>query len=244
MGEPLVPDLFYWVKQILKHSPHDTWWMTETGIICFANFPSMDIRPGSMGKPVPGIEAAIVDDDGNPLPFMSLGELALKVGWPGLMSGLWRDQERYQEYFRLKDWFLTGDMAIKNEEGYYYHQGRNDDLLKAGGDKVIGPYEVEQVLYRHPAVGEAAVISKGGDPETGKSFVKAFITVNKNFSPSARLNQEIKEYVKANLSSDIIVKEIDFLEKIPKTISGTVLRRVLRAGELGLPGGDTLGLKE
>jgi len=244
VGEPLVPELFYWVRQNLKHSPHDTWWMTETGIICLANFPSMDIKPGSMGKPVPGIETAIVDDHGEPLPFLSLGELAIRVGWSGLMSGLWRDEDRYQEYFRLKDWFLTGDMAIEDEEGYYYHQGRNDDLLKVGGDKVIGPYEVENVLYRHPAVWEAVVISKGGDPGTGKSFVKAYITINRNFSPSARLNHEIKEYVKANLSSDIILKEIDFLDKIPKTSSGKVLRRVLRASELGLPGGDTLSLKE
>ena len=244
IGEPLVPDLFYWVKQNLKHSPHDTWWMTETGIICLANFPSMDIKPASMGKPVPGIEAAIVDENGETLPNLSMGALALRVGWPGLMSGLWRDEDRYQEYFLLKDWFLTGDMAMKDEEGYYYHQGRNDDLLKVGGDTVIGPYEVEHILYMHPAVNEAAVISKGGDPRTGKSFVKAFISINKKFSPSTRLNQEIKAFVKANLSSEIILKEIAFLDEIPKTSSGKVLRRVLRAGELGLPGGDTLSLKD
>lgn len=244
VGEPLVPDLFYWTRQNLKHSPHDSWWMTETGIICLANFPSMEIKPGSMGKPVPGIEAAILDDEGQPLPPMSMGELSLKVPWPGLMSGLWRDEERYQEYFRFEGWFLTGDMAVKDEEGYYYHQGRNDDLIKVGGDKVIGPYEVEQVLSMHPAVQEAAVISKSGDPGTGKSFVKAFITISKNFAPSARLNQEIKAFVRTNLSSDIIVREIEFLEKIPKTTSGKVLRRVLRAGELGLPGGDPLHLRE
>jgi acetyl-CoA synthetase len=244
VGEPLVPDLFYWIKQNLGHSPHDTWWMTETGIICLANFLCMDIKPGSMGKPVPGIEAAILDENGSPLPPMSMGELALKVPWPGLMSGLWRDEDRYQKYFRFEGWFLTGDIALKDEEGYYYHQGRNDDLLKVGGDKVIGPYEVEQVLSMHPAVQEAAVISKGGDPGTGKSFVKAFITISENFAPSARLNHEIKAFLKTNLSSDIIVKDLAFLEKIPKTTSGKVLRRVLRAGELGLPGGDPLRLKE
>ncbi len=192
-----------------------------------------------MGKPVPGIEAAIVDDNGEPLPPMSMGELALKVGWPGLMSGLWRDEDRYQKYFQIKDWFLTGDVAVKDDDGYYYHQGRTDDLLKAGGDKVIGPFEVEQVLCQHPAVSEAAVISKGAEPGKGVSFVKAFLTVNKGFTPSARLNHEIKAFVKANLSSDIIVKEITFVGKIPKTPSGKVLRRVLRAGELGLPGADT-----
>lgn len=244
VGEPLVPDLFYWIKKTLNLSPHDTWWMTETGIICLANFLSMDIKPGSMGKPVPGIEAAILDEEGNPLPPMSMGELALKVPWPGLMSGLWRDEDRYQEYFRVKGWFLTGDMAMKDEEGYYYHQGRNDDLIKVGGDKVIGPYEVEQVLSMHPAVQEAAVISKGGDPGTGTSFVKAFIRISENFAPSDRLSHEIKAFVRTNLSSDIVVKEIAFLDKIPKTTSGKVLRRVLRAGELGLPGGDLNRLKE
>jgi acetyl-CoA synthetase len=218
--------------------------MTETGIICIANFPSMDIKPGSMGKPVPGIEAAVVDEEGVPLPPLSLGELALKVSWPGLMSGLWKDEERYEDYFQLEGWFLTGDMALRDEEGYFYHQGRNDDLLKIGGDKVIGPYEIEQVLYMHPAVNEAVVISKGGDPGSGKSFVKAFINIARNFAPSARLNQEIKAFVKANLSMDIIVKEIDFIKKIPKTRSGKVLRRILRAGELGLPGGDSHKLKE
>jgi acetyl-CoA synthetase len=244
VGEPLVPELFYWVRKNLKHSPHDTWWMTETGIICMANYASMDIKPGSMGKPVPGIEAAILDEEGNSMPPLSMGELALKTGWPGMMSGLWEDEERYDAYFRAEGWFLTGDMALKDEEGYYYHQGRNDDLLKVGGDKVIGPYEIERVLSMHPAVKEAVVISKGGDPGTGKSFIKAFINVHRNFSPSSRLNQEIRAFVKANLSSDILVKEIAFIDSIPKTRSGKVLRRVLRAGELGLPGGNALSLED
>jgi acetyl-CoA synthetase len=244
VGEPLVPELFYWVRKNLKHSPHDTWWMTETGIICISNYPSMDIKPGSMGKPVPGLEAAILDEEGNPMPPLSMGELALRPGWPGMMSGLWEDEERYKAYFRSKGWFLTGDVALMDEEGYYYHQGRNDDLLKVGGDKVIGPYEIERVLYMHPAVNEAVVISKGGDPGTGKSFIKAFINVHRSFSPSGRLNQEIRAFVKANLSSDIVVKEIDFIDRIPKTRSGKVLRRVLRARELGLPGGNALSLED
>jgi acetyl-CoA synthetase len=245
VGEPLIPELFYWVMKNFGLSPHDTWWMTETGMICLANFPSMDIKPGSLGKPVPGIELAVVDDEGSPLPPMSMGELALKVGWPGLMSALWKDEKRYKEYFRREGWFLTGDMVVEDEEGYFYHQGRNDDLLKVGSDKLVGPYEVERVLYMHPAVSEAVVISKGGNPGTGKSFVKAFITVNDSFSVSARLNQEIKAFVKANLSPDILVTEIDFIDNIPKTSSGKVLRRVLRARELGLPaGGDAPRLKD
>lgn len=131
-------------------------------------------------------------------------------------------------------------MVIKDEDGYFYHQGRIDDLIKAGV-KLIGPYEIERALYRHPAVGEAAVISRSAKP--GESFLKAFITTNKGFSPSARLNREIRAFVKANLSSDIALREIAFLEEIPKTRSGKLLRRVLRARELGLPVGDPLKMK-
>ncbi len=240
-GETLVPELIYWFRRNLNLSPHDTWWMTETGMICLANFPSMDIKPGSMGKPVPGIEAAVVDENGKPLPPLTMGELALKPGWPSMMTDIWLDEERYQAYFRLEGWFLTGDMVIKDEEGYFYHQGRIDDLIKAGV-KLIGPYEIEQVLCRHPAVREAAVISKG--VKGGEPFLKAFIATNKGFTPSTRLNQEIKAFVRANLSSEILLKEIAFLEEIPKTRSGKMLRRVLRARELGLPIGDILKIKD
>jgi acetyl-CoA synthetase len=244
VGAPLVPDLFYWAKQHLGRSPHDTYWMTETGMICIANFPSMDIKPGSMGKPIPGVEAAILDEGGDPMPPMSLGELALRPGWPAMMASLWRDEARYQAYFNHTGWFMTGDIAIMDDDGYYYHQGRNDDLIKAGGDKVIGPYEIEQVLCMHPAVSEAAVISKGAEPDQGLSYLKAFITIHKGFTPSARLNHEIKAFVKASLSSDIVIKELSFLERLPKTRSGKLLRRVLRAGELGLPAGDTANMEE
>jgi len=244
VGAPLVPDLLYWAKQNLKLCPHDTYWMTETGMICVANYPSMDIKPGSMGKPLPGIEAAVLDEKGQRLPPMSMGELALKVGWPAMMNDLWQDKERYQIYFRFTGWFLTGDIVIKDEDGYYYHQGRNDDLIKAGGDRVIGPFEIEQVLCGHPVVDEAAVISKGTEPGEGISYLKAFITVNKSFTPSVRLNHEINAFVKANMASDIMIKEITFLNELPKTRSGKLLRRVLRAKELGLPGGDALQMKD
>lgn len=244
VGAPLVPEIFYWTKENMGLSPHDTYWMTETGMICLANFPSMDIKPGSIGRPVPGVAAAILDENGDPMPALSLGELALKPGWPAMMAGLWRDEDRYQAYFNHKGWFLTGDIAIMDDEGYCFHQGRNDDLIKAGGHKVIGPYEIEQVLCTHPAVSEAAVISKGAEPDEGVSCLKAFITIHKGFTPSIRLNHEIKAFVKASLSPDIIVKEINFLDRLPKTRSGKLLRRVLRAGELGLPAGETANMEE
>jgi acetyl-CoA synthetase len=241
VGETLAPEQFYWAKQVLKHAPHDTWWMTETGMICIANFPSMSIKPGSMGKPVPGIEAAVLDENGEPLPILTMGELALKAGWPSMMTAIWQDAPRYQDYFRFKDWFLTGDMVTRDEDGYYYHQGRNDDLIKLG-EKFIGPYEIEHVLSMHPAVAEAVAISIGS--ATGKASVKAFVTINRGFTPSARLNHEIKTFVKANFPPELPLTDVVFIEELPKTRSGKLLRRVLRARERGLPSGDPFKLRE
>jgi len=241
VGKTLGPEQFYWVKKNLKHSPHDTYWMSETGMICMANFPCMDIKPGSMGKPVPGVEAAVLDEDGMPLPFLSMGELAFKVSWPTFMTAIWRDEDRYQKYFKFNGWFLTGDMVVTDEEGYFFHQGRIDDLIKVN-QKLIGPYEIEQVLHQHPAVLESAVISKGNhkyDPH-----LKAFIMLTHFNTPSKRLNQEIKAFVKGNLSPDVPLNEIEFLEKLPKTSSGKLLRRVLRVRELGLPTGNPLEMRE
>ncbi len=239
VGEALSPELFYWVRENLKHSPHDTWWMTETGMICIANFPSQQIKPGSMGKPVPGIEAAVLDPQGEPLSILTLGELALKVPWPSMMQAVWNDDERFAAYFS-GEWFLTGDMVIKDEDGYYYHEGRNDDLIKAG-QTLVGPYEVEQVLCMHPAVAEAGAISKPNDK--GRVEVKAFVKIAKGYSVSVRLNYEIKAFVKTNLHSEIPLGEIEFLDELPRTLSGKLLRRVLRARELGLPSGDPKKLR-
>jgi acetyl-CoA synthetase len=241
VGEALIPELIYWFKKNFELCPHDSWWMTETGMICLANFPSMDIKPGSMGRPVPGIEAAVVDENGNSLPPRSMGELALRPGWPSMMTDIWQDRVRYQEYFRLKGWFLTGDVAIQDEDGYFYHQGRTDDLIKVGV-KLIGPYEIERALCRHPAVSEAAVISRGA--HTGRPILKAFITIKGGFTSSIRLNQEIKAFLKANLSSEISIAEIAFLKELPKTRSGKLLRRALRTQEMGLPIGDPSNIKD
>lgn len=240
VGEALAPELFYWVRENLKHSAHDTWWMTETGMICIANYASQVIKPGSMGKPVPGVEAAVLDPKGETLPILTLGELALKPGWPAMMRAIWRDEERFEAYFR-NGWFMTGDMVIKDEDGYYYHEGRNDDLIKAG-QNFIGPYEIEQVLCMHPAVAEAGAISRG--TEKGKVTVKAFVKVAKGYTASARLNHEIKAFVRTNLHSEVPLGEIEFIADLPKTLSGKLLRRVLRARELGLPSGDPTKLQE
>jgi len=241
VGEALTSERFFWVRQTLKHSPHDTWWMTETGMICMANFRSMITKPGSMGKPVPGVQAAVIDENGDPVPAMTMGELALRPGWPSMMTGIWNDAPRYQAYFRFREWFLTGDMVIRDEDGYYYHQGRNDDLIKIG-DKFVGPYEIEQVLLLHPAVAEAVAISLGS--ASGKTIVRAFVTVNKGYPPSSRLNHELRTFVKANFAYELPLSEVVFMDELPKTRSGKLLRRVLRARELGLPSGDTMKLRE
>ncbi|HMK36191.1 MAG TPA: AMP-binding protein [Desulfomonilaceae bacterium] len=239
VGETLLPELFYWVRENLKHSPHDTWWMTETGMICMANFPSQLIKPGSMGKPVPGVEAAVLDQNGEQLSILTLGELALKSDLPCLMRAVWRDEARFTAYFR-NGWFLTGDMVIKDEDGYYYHQGRNDDLIKLG-QNFVGPYDFEQVVGLHRAVAEAAVISKNATP--GEVEIKVFVKVNRGFPASESLNLEIQNFVKNNFA-DLPSLEIEFIDELPKTRSGKVLRRVLRARELGLPSGDPLNLKD
>jgi acetyl-CoA synthetase len=241
VGEKLLPELFFWIKEHLHLAAHDNWWMTETGMICLANFPSMAIKPGSMGKPVPGVVAAVVDEKGHVLPPMSMGELVLKPGWPAMMTAIWQDEKRYRAYFGDKGWFHTGDMVIVDEQGYYFHQGRMDDLIKVGV-KLVGPYDIEQALCRHPAVNEAAVIAKAAKP--GEPIIKAYVTCHPGIIPSSRLNQEIRAFVQSHLSADIYINELVFMEKIPKTLSGKILRRVLRAMEMGLPAGDPEKLKD
>lgn len=243
VGAPLVPDLFYWTKQNLNLSPHDTWWMTETGIICIANFRSCDIKPGSIGKALPGIDAAIISPGGERLPSMTIGQLAIKGDWPGRMAAIFNDPSRYNAYFD-KGWFLTGDIALTDEQGYFYHQGRTDDLIKTGGSKLVGPFEIEQILHSHPAISEAAVISKPSPPDTGVSRIKAFVVTKKEIQPSHRLLYQIRAFLKGNLPEDIEVAEIAFMKSLPKTRTGKLLRRVLRAWELGLPSGDFSKLSE
>jgi len=241
VGETLPPEQFHWARRVLHRAPHDTWWMTETGMICIGNFPFLGIKPGSMGKPVPGVEAAVLGEKGELLPDLTIGELALKIGWPSMMTGIWNDPLRYQAYFRYRGWFLTGDMVTRDSDGYFRHHGRNDDLMKLG-EKFVGPYEIEQVLTLHPAVAEAVVIAVGSG--SGRPSVKAFVTVARGFTKSARLKHEIKTFVKANFPEELPLAEVVFLDELPKTRSGKLLRRVLRARERGLPSGDVTKLKE
>ncbi|MFN3535664.1 MAG: acyl-CoA synthetase, partial [Desulfatiglandales bacterium] len=232
VGEALPPDIFYWTKEAIGLYPHDTWWMTETGSICISNFPSVDLKPGSMGRVMPGIDALVVDEKGEALPPMSLGELALRAPWPSMLTGIFRDEERFKEYFRFEGLFLTGDMVVQDEEGYFYHHGRVDDIIKIG-DRMLGPFDVENVLLSHPAISEAAVISKA-TLQKG-TFMKAFVALKQGFSPSLRLGEELKAYARANLNLNLPLREVEFMERLPRTKAGKLLRRVLRAKELGIP---------
>jgi len=232
VGEPLPPDVVYWARRVFGIPIHDTWWMTETGMIMIANYPSMPVKPGSIGKPLPGIAASVINPQGKEAPPLTLGELAIKEGWPAMMRGIWRDEKRYREYFPFELWYISGDTAYVDEDGYFYFQGRDDDLIKVAG-VMVGPPEVEEALQGHPAVADAGVIGKP-DPLKG-SVIKAFISLNPGFSPSEGLKEEIIEFMKKYFSPRIVPKEIEFRPEIPRSEEGTVIRRVLKAWELGLP---------
>lgn len=235
VGEPLNPEVVRWGLKVYGQRIHDTWWMTETGAQLICNYPCMDIKPGSMGRPLPGIKAAIIDDQGNELPPYRMGNLAIRTPWPSMMRKIWNNPAKYEEYFRIPGWYISGDSAYMDEEGYFWFQGRIDDVINTSGERV-GPFEVESKLVEHPAVAEAGVIGKP-DPVRGE-IIKAFISLREGYTPSEELKQDIARFVKEGLSAHAAPREIEFKDKLPKTRSGKIMRRVLKAWELNLPTGD------
>jgi acetyl-CoA synthetase len=245
VGEPLNPEAVWWGKDVLGLPIHDNWWQTETGGIMIANTPGLDIKPGSMGKPLPGIEACIVcrRDDGSIEPVSepdTEGELALRKGWPSMFRGYLGQDERYRKCF-AGDWYLTGDLARCDADGYYWFVGRTDDVIKSAGH-LIGPFEVESALMEHAAVAEAGVIGKP-DPVAGE-VVKAFVSLRTGFKPSESLRLELLGHARKRLGAAVAPKEIAFLASLPRTRSGKIMRRLLKARELGLPEGDTSMLED
>lgn len=234
VGEPLNPEVVKWGMDVYNLRIHDTWWMTETGAHMIVNFPSLDIKAGSMGKPLPGVEATIIDDQGNELPPNRMGNLALKKGWPAMMREIWKNKPKYDSYF-IGDWYISGDSAYQDEEGYFWFQGRVDDVIMTAGERV-GPFEIESKLVEHEAVQEAGVIGKP-DPIRGE-IVKAFIALREGYEPTDELKEEIRVFVKNGLAAHAAPREIEFKESLPKTRSGKIMRRVLKAWELDLPAGD------
>ena len=235
VGEPLNPEVVRWGLKAYGRRIHDNWWQTETGAILIANYPCMEIKPGSMGRPFPGIEAAILDDEGNKLPPYKMGNLAIRTPWPSMMRSIWKNKAKYDEYFRIPGWYISGDSAYMDEDGYIWFQGRLDDVINTSGER-IGPFEVESKLVEHPAVAEAGVIGKP-DPVRGE-IIKAFVALRTGYEPSEDLKKEIYEFVKKGLAAHAAPREIEFKDKLPKTRSGKIMRRVLKAWELGLPTGD------
>ena len=235
VGEPLNPEVVRWAMKTLNLRIHDTWWMTETGMNMICNYPSMDIKPGSMGKAFPGTEAAIIDDNGNVLPPLQMGNLALKKGWPSMMVKIWNNDEKFNEYFQYDPWYVSGDSAYMDEDGYFWFQGRVDDVINTSGERV-GPFEVESKLIEHPAIAEAGVIGKP-DPLRG-AIIKAFVSLNPGYEWSDELAKEIRDFVKLGLAAHAAPREFEVKDKLPKTRSGKIMRRVLKAWELGLPVGD------
>jgi acetyl-CoA synthetase len=244
VGEPLNPEAVLWGVEAFGLPFHDNWWQTETGGIMVANFAAMEIRPGSMGKPLPGIEAAVVQQDKNgaatviEAPGVE-GELALKRGWPSMFRGYLGQPERYAKCF-VGEWYLTGDLAKRDADGYLWFVGRKDDVIKTSGH-LIGPFEVESVLMEHPAVAEAGVIGKP-DP-VAFEVVKAFVSLRAGHEPSEALAREIMAHARKRLGAVVAPKEISFSPSLPKTRSGKIMRRLLKARELGLPEGDTSTLE-
>jgi acetyl-CoA synthetase len=239
VGEPLNPEAVIWGQQVLGLPIHDNWWQTETGGIMIANFPSVDIRPGSMGLPLPGIEVAIVHrQDDNTVCVLEEpgveGDLALKPGWPSMFREYLNDEKRYQKCF-IGGWYITGDLAKRDADGYFWFVGRADDIIKTSGH-MVGPFEVESALMEHPAVAEAGVIGKP-DPVIGE-LVKAFVSLKPGVDPSDQLRLELIGFARKKLGSAVAPKEIQFLGNLPRTRSGKIMRRLLKARELGLPEGD------
>ncbi len=245
VGEPLNPEAVVWGQQAFGRPFHDNWWQTETGGIMIANYAAMDIRPGSMGRPLPGIEAAIVHrtEQGDDVQVVEEpdqeGELALRPGWPSMFRSYWQEDARYRKCF-VGGWYLTGDLAKRDKDGYFWFVGRADDVIKTSGH-LIGPFEVESVLMEHQAVAEAGVIGKP-DP-VAMEVVKAFVSLKDGYEPTPALQKELLGFARSRLGAVVAPKEIAFLPSLPKTRSGKIMRRLLKARELGLPEGDTSTLE-
>ncbi len=243
VGEPLNPEAVRWSNDAFGQPFHDNWWQTETGGIMVSNFAAMDVKPGSMGRPVPGIRAAVVErrqDDVRVIDEPNVqGELALARGWPSMFRGYLHETERYRKSF-AGDWYLTGDLVRRDEEGYFWFVGRADDVIKSAGH-LIGPFEVESALVEHPAVAEAGVI--GVPDEVAGEVVKAFVALKPGHEPNEALNRDILAHARRRLGPAVAPRAIEFRADLPKTRSGKIMRRLLKAEELGLPTGDTSTLE-
>jgi acetyl-CoA synthetase len=235
VGEPLNAEAVIWSERVFGKPFHDTFWQTETGSIVISNYPEMKIKPGSMGKPFPGITATVLDTQKyEPVKTGTVGLIALKPGWPSMFRTYWNNEATYRGKFK-NGWYICGDRASIDEDGYYWFVGRDDDVINTGGH-LVGPFEIESALLEHPAVAESAVVGKP-DP-VNMEVVKAFIALKPGFQASKELNLEIINFIRKKLSPLAMPQEIEFVPSLPKTRSGKIMRRVLRAQEWGEEVGD------
>ncbi|MGJ3261814.1 MAG: acetate--CoA ligase [Salinarimonas sp.] len=238
VGEPLNPEAVVWSSETYGRPFHDNWWQTETGGIMIANTAAMEIRPGSMGKPLPGIEAAVVERRGDDVAVVEEplrpGELALAPGWPSMMRGYLHEEARYAKAF-AGGWYLSGDLAMRDADGYFWFLGRADDMIKSAGH-LIGPFEVESALLEHPAVAEAGVIGLP-DPVAGEVVV-AYVALKPGHSGDDALERDLSAHARKRLGPAVAPRRIVFRQNLPKTRSGKIMRRLLKARALGLPEGD------
>jgi acetyl-CoA synthetase len=232
--EPLYPDLIYRLMRILDMPLHDTWWTAETGMITIANFPCLPIKPGYLGKPMPGLDIKVFEPDGKEPPPFTMGDLAIKQGWPAMARGIWRNHEAFSQFMRRPPWLMLNDTAFVDYDGYFFHQGRTDDVIITAAGKT-GFAEIEKALTEHPAVAEAAVIRS--IEEHGRKKIKAFIALKANHSRSPLLKKKIMAYLLKMLDPDLALAEIEFRDSLPRNKAGVIMRRVLKAWELGLPVG-------
>jgi acetyl-CoA synthetase len=240
VGEPLNPEAIHWGEAVFGKTFYDTWWQTETGSIHIGNAPGLPVKPGSMGQPLPGVEAAILDENYRPLPASKEGHLALRPLAPSMFKTYWNKPELTAH--RVKNgWYITGDKAWRDADGYYWFMGREDDVINTAGH-LVGPFEVESALIEHPAVAEAGVIGKP-DPER-MEIIKAFVSLKNGIDPSETLKLDIQQFVRKRLAAHAYPRELDFISTLPKTRSGKIMRRLLKARELGLPEGDLSTLED
>lgn len=246
VGEPLDPDLVAWGMEVLGHPVHDSWWQTETGGIMIANLAGCEIRPGSMGRPLPGIEVAVLarGDDGRAAAAVDgsvqelgpdeAGELALRPGWPSMFRGYLHDDERYAACF-AGGWYLTGDVVRRDVEGWIWFVGRADDVITSAGH-LIGPVEVEQTLRQHPAVVDAGVV--GVPDEVAGELVKAYVVVRPDLPVTEELVSDVLAFARRRLGPTVAPRSIEVVDDLPHTRSGKIVRRVLRARARGLAEDD------
>jgi acetyl-CoA synthetase len=235
VGEPLNAEAVVWSEKAYGKPFHDTYWQTETGCMVITNFPGMKVKPGSMGKPFPGITAAVVDPEtGEPVPQGQVGVIALKAGWPSQIQTYWNNDAGFRAK-HLNGWYICGDQATVDQDGYYWFIGRDDDVINTGGH-LVGPFEIESALLEHAAVAESAAVASP-DP-VNMEVVKAFVTLKAGFEASADMELEIMNFIRKKLSPLAMPQKIAFIDQLPKTRSGKIIRRVLRAQEFGEPVGD------